>query len=429
MIQHPENALVDATPGLNPNDSHVHLESDELGYDNGEPSDLDISHAERETTLAEELIGAWHGMVLPVVESVVVGAPNCQRCEVLPRPLTEAGTLGLRFPHTHTLGKVLSFLIKGGWKHKQNNGLIDVQIPAGTLPTLLSPMMELLSSPEARDARAIFHFEGEIPRPNDYFEVESLPDFVEQVRSAWLLEILREKKIHSVFQPIVTCKEAGQSPQIHGYECLMRGEFQGNVVAPNTMIEMARAADLLFQLDLAARRSALIGAGGHKIQQKVFINFSPNSIYDPAHCLRSTVNTVEEVGLKREQVVFEITETARLPEMDHLQRIVNFYREEGFGVALDDVGAGYSSLNVLVALRPEYVKLDMMLTQNVHNDAGKAIVTQKLIETVRELGLLVVAEGIEQTEEWDWIRAQGADLAQGYLFSRPNTPPPLLNAT
>lgn len=400
------------------------LKNDDPGYDNGKPSAEDLALKSHEGELAQELIGAWHGLVLPNAEDVTVGAPNCQRCETLPRPLTDAGVLMLRFPHSFTLGKVLSYLIEAKWKHKHNDGLVEVSVPAGALPALIAPLTELLSGPEQRDLRAVYRFEGELPQVSDYFEVESFPDFVNEVRSSWLIEILRSQAIHSVFQPIVRVPAEGVAPEIFGYECLMRGVHNGQVVAPDVMLNMARGADLIFQLDLAARRAALVGAGKHGIKERVFINFSPNSIYDPWHCLRSTVNTVEEVGLSRDQVVFEITETERLPALKHLRRIMEFYREEGFQVALDDVGAGYSSLNVLIELKPDFVKLDMGLVRDVDRDKSKAIVARKLIETVKELELSTIAEGIERAEELDWVRERGAEFAQGYLFARAATPPP-----
>ena len=406
--------------------ANTHLKGDETGYDQGAPTSQDLKLKSHEPHLAEELKGAWHGLVLPLEENVKVGAPQCQRCEVLPRPMTEAGRLELRFPHTFTLGKTLSFLQEKNWKHEHNEGLVSVSAPAGLLPALVSGLSELMTGPEQRDVRAIFHFDGEITQPRDYFEVESFPNFVEEVRATWLVEILRGQSLYSVFQPIVTMPQDGHAPSVFGYECLMRGFHQGNVIAPDAMLQMARGAGMIFQLDLAARRAALVGAARHGIKEKVFINFSPNSIYDPWHCLRSTVNTVDEIGLKREQVVFEITETERMPAIKHLQRIVDFYREEGFQVALDDVGAGYSSLNVLVQLKPDFVKLDMGLVHDVDRDKSKAIVARNLIETVKELELSTIAEGIERAEELEWVRERGADFAQGYFFARPATPPPVI---
>ena len=404
----------------------IHIESDRAGFQRGVPDTDDLALKDREEKLANDLMGAWHGLVLPLEEDVVVGTPQCQRCEVLPRPMVEAGSLEIRFPHTFTLGKTLAYLIENGWQHTHREGLVKVKISAGTLAGLVSALSELMSGPEQRDVRAIFHFDGDLAQTADYFEVESFPDFVAEVRSTWLIEMLRAQAIYSVFQPIVRMPLDGEVPSIFGYECLMRGEHEGNMVMPDTILQMARGADLLFQLDLAARRAAIVGAGRHGIAQKIFINFSPNSIYDPWHCLRSTVNAVEEVGLKREQVVFEITESEKMPALKHLQRIVQFYREEGFQVALDDVGSGYSSLNILVQLAPDFVKLDMGLVRDVDRDRSKAIVASKLIETVKELELATIAEGIERPEELEWMRQRGADFAQGYFFARPAVPPPFL---
>ena len=407
--------------------TQTHTQSDELGFYGSQPQSNTLARKDNEAQLAEELMGAWHGTVLPNEEDVEVGAPQCQSCEVLPRPMTEAGTLVLRLPHTFSLGKVIDFLQGSQWKHSHRDGLVQIQVEKGQLPLVLSPIVSLLSSPEQRDADAVYHFAGDLPQIQDYFKVESLPHFVAQVRSAWLIEILRARSLYSVFQPIVHCDEAaveGNAPSIFAYECLLRGFYDGRTIAPITMLEMARAAGLVFQLDLAARRCAILGAGHNKITQKVFINFSPNSIYDPWHCLRSTVNAVDEVGLRRDQVVFEITETERLPEVKLLKRIVQFYREEGFQVALDDMGSGYSSLNTLVALQPDYVKFDMDLIRDVDRDPSKAIVAGKLLETVQELGLSTIAEGIERPEELRWVSERGANFAQGYLFAKPATPPP-----
>jgi len=124
-------------------------------------------------------------------------------------------------------------------------------------------------------------------------------------------------------------------------------------------------------------------------------------------------------------VVFEIIESEHLPEMALMRKIVGYYRDNGFGVALDDVGAGYSSLSALLELRPDYVKIDRALLDGVDRDPGKSLVASKLLETAQGLGLQTIAEGIERREEWEWARENGADFVQGYLFARPAAPPPL----
>lgn len=374
-----------------------------------------------EAAKAAALEGYAHGMTLPRAEDVPTGAPGCQHCEVLPRPLQGPGTLRLTFPHTYTLGKILEFLNQSPWEHQEQDGVLSIRAHSGSLAPLLSPIMERMSSPEQRDTRASYQSDTLMAT---YEEIGSLPHLAAHVQSGWLLEILRGQRLASVFQPILHCGTDGAAPALLGHECLMRATLNDETIAPGPMLDIARRANLLFQLDLAARRAALVGAAHHSLPGLIFINFSPNSIYDPYTCLDSTVRMADELGLARERLVFEITESERLPEMRLLQRIVGFYREKGFCVALDDFGAGYSSMDVLLQLRPDYVKLDRSLVSGVDTDPAKALAARKLLETAQGLGLKTIAEGIERPEEWEWVRKAGADFVQGYFFARPASPPP-----
>lgn len=413
--------------------THEEFAADNIVFAAGEAMESVPHPSEAEESLrAEQFEHTFHGMTLPNAEEVEIGKPGCQHCEVTPAALQGPGTLQLQFPHTHTLGKVMSFLSESIWNYEEKDGVVSIEVPTVSLAPLLSPLMEVMSSVERRDSKAAFQptTDGEPGLEKKFFQIDALPVFAAKMQSEWLLDILREERIYTVFQPIVRCADGeceDGGDEIYGYECLMRAEVDGKPAAPKIMIDMARSAGLLFQLDLAARRAALTGAASHGIKQKIFINFTPNSIYNPYSCLNSTVRLIDELGFLREQVVFEIIESERLPEMKHLQRIIGYYRENGFGVALDDVGAGFSSLNMLVALRPDYIKLDMFLMRGVHQDTGKALVARKLIETARELELQTIAEGIETAEELDWAKQHGANFVQGYYLARPGTPPPVLS--
>ncbi len=216
-------------------------------------------------------------------------------------------------------------------------------MPSGDLAPLLSPILDRMTSVEGRDTRALFLHGGQRPEASDAFEVDSLPEFVARSRSDWVLDLLREKLLYPVFQPLVRLPDApgnglgngsegGGPDEVYGYECLTRATVDGETASPGVMFDLARGAGFLFQMDLAARRAAIAGAAAHGIERKVFVNFAPNSIYDARSCLNSTVRLVDDVGLERGQVVFEIVETERLPEIPHLKRIVEYYRKEGFGV-------------------------------------------------------------------------------------------------
>ncbi|MBD2022542.1 EAL domain-containing protein, partial [Leptolyngbya sp. FACHB-36] len=212
--------------------------------------------------------------------------------------------------------------------------------------------------------------------------------------------------------------------KVFGYEALLRGlDEQGKLIMPGRIFELADDAGLLAQLDLAARRTAIQQASHHGITDRIFINFSPSAIYDPVSCLQTTVQTIDDAGIPHESIVFEVVESDQSQDQNHLQSILTYYRNSGFKVALDDFGAGYSSLNLLHQIRPDLLKLDMDLIRNVHQDTYKALITEKILEIAQRLEILTVAEGIESEEELCWLRDRGATFVQGFYIAKPSATP------
>lgn len=368
--------------------------------------------------------GMAHAATLPLEETVAPGHAHCQRCEVIPRKVVGPGTLYLNLPHTHTLGKVLQWLRKSGLEYAERTGVVTVAAPQGSLVPVLNPLLDLLTSTERALTRVVFQSGAQPLQMLDLFGSEDISTFVARASSDWLLDLLREERLNSHFQPIVD-----GDGEVFAHECLLRGSLSGETIMPGPILAAAKRADLLFQTDQAARRAALRAAARERIDGKVFVNFTPNSIFDAAYCLDSTVRLVDELGLAREQVVFEVTETESIPDLGHLKAIVDYYREKGFGVALDDLGSGFASLQVLLEIRPDYAKVDIGLVRDVHLDERKAILTSKLLEAAHALGARTVFEGVEREEEWAWARSCGVDLAQGYLFGRPAAKPKGANAS
>src|SRR5258708_840149 len=124
------------------------------------------------------------------------------------------------------------------------------------------------------------------------------------------------------------------------------------------------------------------------------------------------------------QVVLEITERASLHHIRDVQSRIAKLREMGFRIAVDDLGAGYAGLTSFAQLEPEVVKLDMSLVRDVHTQPTKQTLVRTMIAMCKELGMQIVAEGIETPEERDVIVAAGCDLMQGYLFAKPGKPFP-----
>lgn len=123
--------------------------------------------------------------------------------------------------------------------------------------------------------------------------------------------------------------------------------------------------------------------------------------------------------------MFEVVESDSVSDVEHLLRILETYRAAGFRVALDDLGAGYGSLNLLSRLKPDFVKFDRELVRNVHQDAYKEAILGKLIEMAQAVDTQTIAEGVEVRDEGEWVRDRGVDYVQGYLFARPGSPPPV----
>ncbi len=346
---------------------------------------------------------------------------SCARCSTLPEPPSSAGTLYLAPPLAHTQSNLRRILRERDIPFAEPGArIVSIAFRPGRLEEILEAIAEGLGDAERRDTRSLILGEGSEPSLVDLMNTQPLSMLVAQVQERWLTEMIRDRRLFTHFQPIV---QAEDTREVHGYECLLRGRLaDGSLMAPTLMYDAARNADLLFQLDRAARLTAIREAVAHRVREKLFINFNPSSVYDPAFCLKSTISAIDEAGIEPSRVVFEVVESDQV-DVD-LLGIISSYRRAGFQVALDDLGAGYGSLNLLSSLQPDVVKLDMRLVRDVDSDRYKAGITSKLLEMAQKLGIATIAEGIESEAELDWFRNHGADYVQGFHIARPSCPPP-----
>lgn len=351
---------------------------------------------------------------------------RCDRCEVLPDPLPDGPLLlHLWFPAGHTRARLLAALRgRGRELLAHDDGRVDLPVAAGALGETVSAIDALLSSVETADVRALAKPRGTAPDAADLGAVRSWAQFAAMVESRWLLAMLGEGRLTSAFQPIV---HAADPARTFAHEMLLRGvAHDGALMPPGRLFEAARSAGLLFQLDLAARRAAIAAAARHRPDGCIFINFTPTSIYDPTTCLRSTVAAIDDAGIAHDRIVFEVIESDRTVDVSHLRRILDEYRRAGFRVALDDLGAGYSSLNLVHQLRPDFIKLDRALAHGVHADRHQAMVAATLLDLAARMEVPTIAEGVEMPEDFAWLRAHGATYVQGWLIARPAAAPPPL---
>ncbi|MFA7083841.1 MAG: EAL domain-containing protein [Arcobacteraceae bacterium] len=244
--------------------------------------------------------------------------------------------------------------------------------------------------------------------------------YINLIQDKEFFDIVNNESLTSYFQPIIKASDNS----IYGYEALIRGvKANGELMFPDELFAKSSRNDLDFKLDRLCRESALKTAAVKKIQQKVFINFIPTSIYDPEFCLNSTVKWANQLEFDSKNIVFEVVETQKVKDQVHLKEILMYYREKGYKIALDDVGEGYSSLNMLIKLKPDIIKIDRNIIENIHADVFKQSVYKALYTVAKENNIEVLAEGIETPYELETIKNIGVDYMQGYYFAKPTAEP------
>lgn len=236
--------------------------------------------------------------------------------------------------------------------------------------------------------------------------------------SEWIDDVIKNERLTCHYQPIVNADE-----NIFAYEMLARFQNEdGSMIYPNEIFPAAKTRGRLYALDRVCRMTAVKYAAVLK-KEKAFINFIPTSIYSPEFCLRSTISLSQQLGVDPKSLVFEVVETEKVDDLEHLKKILAYYKDKGFDYALDDVGEGYSTIEMLTDLKPKYMKLDMQYVQDVATDSEKQRVADKFLKKALEIGSTPLAEGIETRKDFEWLKQRGYQLFQGYYFGKPAASP------
>lgn len=294
-----------------------------------------------------------------------------------------------------------------------------IRLSTGNPANLLSLVSSQLTSPESEEVRVVV-----VDDPSDSellgaaLRAPSLAQVAARTRHVDLQRLIgdEDRSFRSVYQPIVRLDSGGR--EVVGYEALLRADDAGGQVMPAALFGAAREAGWLHILDRIGRTTALRGAAGWLGDALLFVNFLPTAIYRPEVCLMTTERAAADAGIAMDQLVFEVTESERVTDPDHLARVFEHYRRLGCRVALDDLGAGYSSLNLLARLQPDVVKLDKEIVQGLPG-AGSEAVVSSVVSMTHRYGGVVIAECVETAEQASSAAELGVDLGQGWLFGAP----------
>lgn len=234
------------------------------------------------------------------------------------------------------------------------------------------------------------------------------------------LDILQSNSVTALFQPIIDFNKQS----IFGYESLIRGPSDSPLHNPMMLFDVARREGKLTDLDLLCRRTGIKGFKDKRLSGKLFLNTTPQGLLEPGYKTGLTLEFLQEIGLRPEHVVIELTEQYPMNDLRIMGKALSHYREMGFEIAIDDLGAGYSGLRRWSELRPEYVKIDRHFIQNIHSDSVKQSFVRSIVDIAKELNCKVIAEGIEGREESQILMEMGITYGQGYFFARPEAFPP-----
>lgn len=213
------------------------------------------------------------------------------------------------------------------------------------------------------------------------------------------------------FQPIVDVERGA----IYAYEALARPIGGGTAASVLNQINDQNR----YSFDQRCRVKAIELAARLGMDTRLSINFLPNAVYQPAACLRKTFEAATAAHFPTDRLMFEVTEDEPARDAGHLRSIFTEYKRHGMITAIDDFGAGHSGLNMLADFQPDVVKLDMALIRNIHLDRVRQAIAKSIVSLCADLGMLVVAEGVEILPEALAMREMGVHLFQGYLFARP----------
>ena len=213
------------------------------------------------------------------------------------------------------------------------------------------------------------------------------------------------------FQPIVDARNR----EIISFEALVRGPHG----EPSASV-FAQVPEKTFpKFDELCRSKAIALASRLKIPGSLNLNLSAQSIYQVDLSIMTTFQASIQGGIPVENIIFEALEMESLTDQRNLLRYLRLIQEFGFNTAIDDFGAGYSGLKLLVEFQPNYIKLDRHLIGNIHQDFVKQSVFSGIKHTCERLAIDIVAEGVESAGEYHWLHEAGVSIFQGYYFAKP----------
>ncbi len=231
-----------------------------------------------------------------------------------------------------------------------------------------------------------------------------------------LRRIICNNDLKTVFQPIVSL----QTGDVLGYEALTRGPLSSKYTNPELLFEEAKTHDLLWNLEILCRENAIKAYSNYNSDKLLFVNIDPAVIKDEHFIKGFTKEILTEYNISPMSLIFEITEKTSIDNYKEFNEVINYYKSQGYKIAIDDVGTGYSGLTTIAKTRPYYIKMDMSLITNVTRDNFKKAIIKSFVEFANTTNTKIIAEGIEDINDLYTLIEIGVHFGQGFLINKPN---------
>ncbi|MDR2123733.1 MAG: EAL domain-containing protein [Desulfovibrio sp.] len=230
-------------------------------------------------------------------------------------------------------------------------------------------------------------------------------------------KIIEGKYINPVYQPIISLTDG----ETFGYEALSRISDDNLKMNIEQMFRVADKINRAWELEMLCRIKSLEGAIYIDNDKKLFLNVNPNIIHDYRFKNGFTKGYLEKYGLDFRNIIFEITERVAILDSNAFLESIKHYKNQNYGVAIDDVGSGYSGLKVISDVKPNLIKLDMALVRDIDKDKTKQLLCKALVYFGNSTDILLIAEGIETEGELETLIKLNVDFGQGYFLGLPRS--------
>lgn len=237
---------------------------------------------------------------------------------------------------------------------------------------------------------------------------------IEAVRREELSRLIGGGGVRTVFHPIVRLADE----EIIGHEALTRPPGGLSFDSVEELFAFAESTEMLLDFERLCRRTAIASAADLARPGLLFLNASPGAVEDPEWAGTAMESALAQSGFKPKDVVIEITERVAITRLDTFQRALRTFKDRGYQVAVDDMGAGYSSLQSLASIQPDFLKFDVSLVRDIDRSSIKRSLLDSLRQLATKIDARVIAEGVERVEEMATLLDLGIELAQGYHFHR-----------